>query len=300
MQTATSSYLKGVVCGLSAVSIWAGWSAFTRLAVTTKLDAWDITALRFGVPALLLLPVVFRRGIAVDGFSWPALLLLIGGGGAPFVMLSAAGLRFAPAHDQAALSPGFSPLFVAMIAAVWLREPLETVRKIGLALILAGALVIVFAQGIAWTGARSLGHVLFLSASFLWACFTVVMRQTKIEPLRAVALVSIGSSVIYLPLYFAWHGTRLAELPLNELALHAFFQGVIVTIVSLLLYGHAVGTLGASAGAAFGALVPALSALLAIPLVGEWPTTADWIAIMLVSFGVYLASGGLISTRTVN
>ena len=57
-----------------------------------------------------------------------------------------------------------------MIAAVWLREPLESVRKIGFALILAGALVIVFAQGIAWTGARSLGHVLFLSTSFLWAC----------------------------------------------------------------------------------------------------------------------------------
>jgi drug/metabolite transporter (DMT)-like permease len=85
-----------------------------------------------------------------------------------------------------------------------------------------------------------------------------------------------------------------------ELALHAFFQGVVVTIGSLLLYGHAVGTLGASEGAAFGALVPALSALLAIPLLGEWPTPADWIAIMLVSFGVYLASGGLISTRTVN
>ena len=61
-----------------------------------------------------------------------------------------------------------------------------------------------------------------------------------------------------------------------------------VTIVSLLLYGRAVGTLGASAGAAFGALGPALSALLAIPLLGEWPTTADWIAIMLVSFGVFL------------
>src|SRR5262249_41752231 len=123
---------------------------------------------------------------------------------------------------------------------------------------------------------------------------------TKIEPLRAVALMSIGSSAVYLPLYFAWHGTRLTELPLDKLGLHAFFQGVMVTIVSLLLYGRAVSTLGASAGAAFGALVPALSALLAIPFLGEWPTTADWIAIMLVSFGVYLASGGLLSTHQVN
>ena len=49
---------------------------------------------------------------------------------------------------------------------------------------------------------------------------------------------------------------------------------------------------GASAGAAFGALVPPLSALLAIPLLGEWPSAADWGAIMLISAGVYLASGG--------
>jgi hypothetical protein len=41
-----------------------------------------------------------------------------------------------------------------------------------------------------------------------------------------------------------------------------------VTIVSLVLYGRAVFILGASGGSAFGALVPALSALLAIPLLG--------------------------------
>jgi len=39
-------------------------------------------------------------------------------------------------------------------------------------------------------------------------------------------------------------------------------------------------------------LVPALSALLAVPLVGEWPTRADWLGIVLISAGVYLASGG--------
>ena len=48
----------------------------------------------------------------------------------------------------------------------------------------------------------------------------------------------------------------------------------------------------ASAGAAFAALVPALSALLAIPLLGEWPDPTDWVAIALISAGVYLASGG--------
>ena len=54
----------------------------------------------------------------------------------------------------------------------------------------------------------------------------------------------------------------------------------------LVLYGRAVVILGASGGSAFGALVPALSALFAVPLVGEWPNRTDWLGIMLISAGV--------------
>ena len=67
----------------------------------------------------------------------------------------------------------------------------------------------------------------------------------------------------------ALHGTRLAQIPIADIAIRTIFQGVLVSIVSLLLYGRAVAILGASGGAAFGALVPALSALLAIPLLDE-------------------------------
>jgi drug/metabolite transporter (DMT)-like permease len=38
--------------------------------------------------------------------------------------------------------------------------------------------------------------------------------------------------------------------------------------------------------------VPVLSALFAIPVLGEWPNEAEWIGIALVSVGVYLASEG--------
>jgi drug/metabolite transporter (DMT)-like permease len=70
-----------------------------------------------------------------------------------------------------------------------------------------------------------------------------------------------------------------------------------VTIVSLLLYGRAVAILGASGGAAFGVLVPALSALLAIPLLDEWPNETDWVGIVFISAGVYLTSGGPLPSR---
>jgi drug/metabolite transporter (DMT)-like permease len=297
MQPAPTSYLEGAACGLAAVLIWASWSAVTRLAVTTQLDAWDVAALRFGIAGALLLPVVLRRGLARDRLGWLGLAVIIAGGGAPYVLVTAEGLRFAPAHDQGVLNPGFMPIFVALIAAITLNEKLTPIRSLGLGLILTGALVIVGWHAMAWSSGRTLGHGLFLLASFMWACFTVVLRRSGLDPIHAVALLSTGSLVIYLPIYVGLHGTRLAHPPLADMATQAVFQGVLVTIVSLLLYGRAIAILGASGGAAFGALVPALSALFAIPLLAEWPTGSDWVGIVLVSVGVYLASGGPLPSR---
>ena len=76
------------------------------------------------------------------------------------------------------------------------------------------------------------------------------------------------------------------------MVLQAFVQGLLTAILSLLLYGRAVGILGASSGAAFAALCPAMTALLGIPILGEWPTLTDWMAISLISAGVYVLSGG--------
>jgi len=148
-----------------------------------------------------------------------------------------------------------------------------------------------------WSASRTFGAMLSLLAAFMWAIFTVVMRRADLDPLHAAALVSVGSLAIYLPVYLAWRGAALAQVPLAELAVQVLFQGVLVTVVSLLFYGRAIALLGAARGAAFGALVPALAALIAIPLLGEWPGATDWLAIVLISAGVYLASGGPMPLR---
>jgi drug/metabolite transporter (DMT)-like permease len=264
----------------------------TRLAVTTGLDAWDIPALRFAVAGLLLLPIVIRRGLAHDRLGWLGLGGIIIGTGAPYALLVALGLRFAPAYDAGALNPGCMPLFVALIARTVLGEKSSTTQKIGLSLILSGALIIVGRRGTAWSMSRSFGDVLFLIASFLTACYTVIMRRSKLDSLHVTALVSTGSLAIYGPIYFAVHGLHLREVPCADLAVQAIFQGIMVTIIALFLYGRAVIILGASRGSAFGAMVPALSAMVAMPLLREWPTIPGWIGIILISGGVYLASGG--------
>ena len=93
--------------------------------------------------------------------------------------------------------------------------------------------------------------------------------------------------------------TTLANVPWRDVALQAFVQGLLTAVISLLLYGRAVSILGAPNGAAFAALCPAMTALLAIPILGEWPATIDWIAILLISCGVYFVSGGPLPARQV-
>jgi drug/metabolite transporter (DMT)-like permease len=76
-------------------------------------------------------------------------------------------------------------------------------------------------------------------------------------------------------------------------------QGLLTAVISYIVYGLAVSILGASSGAAFAASCPAMTALMAIPILGEWPLAIDWIAITLISIGVYVVSGGPLPRRRV-
>lgn len=288
----TPPYLRGAVYGVAAVSIWAGWMAITRLGVTTNLDSWDIAALRFGVAGLLLSPVMMRHGFALDQLGLARLLLLISGAGAPYAIIAASGLKFAPAADAGALVPGVMPLFVALLASFFLAEKFSPNRKLGLLMILTGVIAIAGSSLMSAELNRSFGHAIFLCASFLWAVFTIILKWAKLSPLHATALVSVGSMIGYLPVYFTIAGTKLLDAPLSDLIIQSIYQGVFTTVVSLFLFGKAVSILGASSGAAFGALVPAMAALLAIPILGEFPKPVDWLGIITISIGVFLASGG--------
>jgi len=216
------------------------------------------------------------------------------GGGAP-VLLANAGLLFAPAAHAGALFPGV--LAVAILAAAILHEPFTDAKKIGFVLILLGVFCVASGTGGAIGSAQTLGHVLFLGSGLAWACYTVAMRRARLDGLHAAGIAAVGALILYVPAYLFTGVASLANAPWGDIALQALVQGVLTAIVSLVLYGRAVNILGASSGAAFAALSPAMTAIMAIPILGEWPTTADWIAIASISAGVYVVTGGPLPQR---
>lgn len=288
----TSRYLLGALCALGTILIWAGWLVAMRVGMAANLGVLDLIALRFAVAGTILLPVVLRRGWALDRLRWPGLLAIVIGGGAAYNLSVGAGLIFAPVSHASAFTQGVLPLTTAIVAAIMLGERLPRTRKVGIGLIVVGAVTIAGVSALA-LGRQSVGHVILVSATVLWATYSVVLRRSRLDGLHATAIAAVASCIVYLPTYLMLVGPqRLLAAPWQEVLWQGAYQGVLTALVSMVLYGYAIMLIGPSAAAAFISLGPVIAALLAIPILQEWPSLTDWIGIAVISAGVYLASGG--------
>jgi drug/metabolite transporter (DMT)-like permease len=270
--------------------IWAGFPAITKLSMATAaLDAFDVTALRFGVGGLVLLPLFLRRGL--NGLRVGPALLLACGAGAPYVLLTAGGLAFAPAGHMGVMTPSCMLLCSTLGSWLILKEALNAGRVLGVLAIFCGLLALGW-DGLANHGANTwLGDAMFLAGGVFWATYTVASRAWRVDPLPTTAVVAVLSLVGYLPPYLWFAGARLAAAPWQEILLQALFQGLLSAVVALLLYTRAVAILGAARGAVFAALTPGVSLLLAMPLLHEIPTRLQLAGVVLVTAGMVFALG---------
>jgi len=292
----TTEYARGAMFGLAAVSIWAGNIVVAGLGLRSSLTPWDIAAIRFAVAGLILVPYLMRRGLALDRLGWIGLAALVLGG-APTVLLANAGLLFAPASHAGALFPGVMPLMVAVLAAAVLQEAFTPQKRVGFALIATGVVGIVWGSGGTIGTAQNIGHLLFVGSALAFACYTIAMRRAGLDGLHAAAISAVGSMLVYMPPYAVAAGASVFDTLPSAIALQALVQGLLTAVSSYIVYGLAVSILGASSGAAFAASCPAMTALMAIPILGAWPSAIDWIAITLISIGVYVISGGPLPRR---
>ena len=220
-------FVIGVTCAIAAVAIWAGWLVMMRLGVTTTLTAFDLTALRFAVAGIVLLPVILRRGFAFNRLGWPGFAAVVVGAGAPVPLLVGAGLSLSPVAHASVLTYGTTPLIVACLARVVLKERLGPTRKSGLVLVGLGGLVIGGLGMLSFDGRQSIGHLLFLTADCLWAWYAMVMRRARLDGLHAAAIAAVVSMFVYLPLYLTVFDNRLLGVSPAHLVGQAFYQGVV-------------------------------------------------------------------------
>jgi drug/metabolite transporter (DMT)-like permease len=100
--------------------------------------------------------------------------------------------------------------------------------------------------------------------------------------------------VVAMPAYLLWAGaTHLAALPVATLALQGLIQGGLQGVVTMIAYTRAVILLGVSRAVLFPAIVPAVSVLVGIPIVGEIPGPLQIAGLALVTAGLLVTIGAL-------
>jgi drug/metabolite transporter (DMT)-like permease len=281
-QVKTNERLGGIGYGLLAAVIWGGFPVVTRLGVThSGLDSYDIAFIRFVVAGALLLPFMLRRGLG--GVSLKSAALLVIGVGAPYIVAVATALSHATV-GYFALTPGSMIAFTAILGRYLVKDRLSAAQKIGILTILIGMGMAAF-NALSGTGG-GFAMTLFVLGGLLWSIYNVTTKLSAVSALRATAIVSVGSALLYSPFYLCERGLVFLHAPVAAIALQAVYQGVMVSILGLFFFSKAVAILGPTLGATFAALVPLLATIEAALLLNEKPHPLTLIGIVVVTIGM--------------
>jgi drug/metabolite transporter (DMT)-like permease len=258
----------GWIAAAATICIWTGFVLVSRAGGKGALTGWDVAALRFGVGAVIA--IFFLPRVSLPPLKVIALFALFGGVGYAVTVYSA--FRMAPAAHASVLMAGALPFETAVIAWLWLKQAPSLPQRIALGLVFAGIVLTAadtLTHGAQMSGLQLVGDALFLCGSSAWATFTLLLRRYPMQPLAATVATTLGSAAVYLPLWWIFLPSTLSVAPVGEIVLQAVYQGVLVVFVAMLLYTLAVRHLGPQTVALVMAVVPGLSALAAVPVLGE-------------------------------
>lgn len=282
--------MTGPAAAALAVLIWASYPVATRAGVTGSFAPLDLLVLRFGVGALLLLPCLLFRLRSIPRSTWlrGAPLTLCQGAGMGALVIF--GLQFAPASHAAALGPGVSPAWVLLLGFLAFSRSPPSRAVLGAALCGLGVLMLVYWSASELSPRVLAGDAMFLCASALGALYVLQLRDWGVGAIRGAAIVSLYSALVVVPWYLWSTPGSLLHATQAELLWQVLWQGVLVGCVALVALNHAIDRLGAERTTACIALVPVLTALLALMVLGEVPSAAEIAAFLAISAGVSIGA----------
>ncbi|WP_282610726.1 DMT family transporter [Pelagibius sp. Alg239-R121] len=282
--------LFGWLAALTVVFVWSGWVVVSRFGVVQTLTIYDMLILRFAVAAVAVSPFVWR--FWPRRLRWWQIALVACGQGVPYLLLAFGGFKFAPASHAGIMMNGTLPVFAAILGWVWLKDRPDRWRVAGMTVILAGCVLIGWDRGTGGVASDVwIGHLMFLAATLFVAFFMIATKAWQLTPMQTMVCIPTLNLLWFAPFYLLFLPKGIAAAPWSEILLQGAYQGLGPSVIAVLCFTTAVRSIGTSSTAAMMAMVPGMAALLAIPLLGEWPSFFAWTGLVLATGGILLAAG---------
>jgi drug/metabolite transporter (DMT)-like permease len=274
---------------VALAAIWGGSFAFMRVvapAIGPVATAQSRVLLGGVAIALWLL----LTGVSLDWRQWWRQYLAIGiaNSAAPFLLFAFAALAAPAAH--LAIVNALTPVFGALVAAVWLGERLRAIQAAGLALAFAGVAVVALRGGTLDAGAWW-AYLAGACAAFCYAIAGVYMKRhaAAASPKAVAAGAQLWAAAVLAPLVAVAPPTGPVTLTVaaNVLAL-----GVIASGVAFLLYYRLIADVGPTRAMSVTFLIPVFGMLWGALFLDERLTAGTLAGAALVLAGTALVVRG--------
>jgi drug/metabolite transporter (DMT)-like permease len=275
---------------LFCVIVW-GWTFVATKVCLQYMSPLELVGLRFliGVPILSAVIRLKRIPFAFSAREYGALML-----GALIItthfLLQAVALNYTSATKTGWII-AVSPLAMAVLSVLLLKEKIGRKETMGIALASAGIVVLVSNGALASLGwLKSVGDWLVLVSAHTWALYTIVTRNVSRSRNPLTVTVVVFAPLVLASLgYLLVSGRASALVSLPAPAIGGLLFLAVPGTLAQWFWQIGTAKIGAARAGIFLYLEPIATAALAVPLLGEQFTLFTAAGGALVIAGVWWA-----------
>jgi drug/metabolite transporter (DMT)-like permease len=280
---------------LFAVIVWGASFIATKVALL-DISPISVVWLRFSMGVVILgIAVAMRRQFALPKKGEWAYLALLGFLGITFHQwLQSNGLQTSEAGTTAWIV-STTPIFMALLGRIVLKERLGGFKITGILLAFAGVLLVVSKGDLASVSVGRFGapgDKLILVSAVNWAVFSVLSRRgLKSHPagLMMFHVITLGWLFTSVPFIVGTNTSEISDLTFNGW-LGVGFLGIFCSGLAYIAWYDALQALPAAQTGAFLYIEPLVAVVVAFFVLGEPITLVSLIGGGVILFGVWLVN----------
>jgi drug/metabolite transporter (DMT)-like permease len=280
-----------VIALIIANIIWGAAAPIYKWALT-DIHPFALAFLRFFLGSLILLPLVHDK-LDIGKNDWLKLLFLSIIGITINIGFFTVGLQFALSINAPIISSA-GPVFLIMGSVFFLHERLRPKVTLGTVISFLGILVIIirpmFEHGL---HGSIVGNLFLVIATLANVLYTILLKKfiVKYDPITVTFWSFLIGAISFLPMFYLETQTVGTSLMTHKAIIGVLYAALGSSVIAYCLYTFALKYLVTSEVGVFVYLDPIVTALVAVPLLGETITATYLFGSVLVFLGIFIAEG---------
>lgn len=280
---------------LLPISFWSGNYILGRITVSSGVDPFTISFLRWSLACLIILPFAYKKlwlERHIIAKHWPLLVMFGWLGICNYNLFLYIGLS-STTVTNAVLLNSIMPVMILITARVLLGNKTSWLQNAGILVSTLGAVTIV-SRGSIDTFLHlsfSRGDLWIITAAISWAIYSVMIikRPKGMSLLGFFASTALIGTLFQAPLFYFFGDSKLITLTGQNWAAIAY-MGVFASIGAFLCWNIGIQKLGAATAGHFIHLLPVFSIGLSVLFLDEHLRGFHYSGIALIFSGIFIAT----------